>query len=131
MTVQNDNTTLIHSRMNTADEAAGITAADEDFRRFPSFRPACYPAGDPRLGFAEHTLPAAAEAVGEHRPVRRGEVHFHHSLTWHGSADNTSGRERRAHAIHCAGRPPGVRRSYRFPQRMDFVWRFCMGVQGG
>ncbi len=33
-------------------------------------------------------------------PVRAGEVHFHGSLTWHGSHSNTSGRERRALAIH-------------------------------
>lgn len=33
-------------------------------------------------------------------PVKRGEVHFHHALTWHGSHANTSGRERRAIAIH-------------------------------
>ncbi|MDA1086950.1 MAG: phytanoyl-CoA dioxygenase family protein [Verrucomicrobia bacterium] len=34
------------------------------------------------------------------RPVRRGEVHFHHSLTWHGSPMNRSERPRRAIAIH-------------------------------
>ena len=33
-------------------------------------------------------------------PVGKGEVHFHHSLTWHGSHANTSGRPRRAIAIH-------------------------------
>jgi phytanoyl-CoA hydroxylase len=33
-------------------------------------------------------------------PVRKGEVHYHHSLTWHGSHANTSARERRAIAIH-------------------------------
>ena len=33
-------------------------------------------------------------------PVSRGEVHFHHALTWHGSAANTSGRPRRAVALH-------------------------------
>ncbi len=33
-------------------------------------------------------------------PVKKGEVHFHHALTWHGSHANTSGRERRAIAIH-------------------------------
>ena len=33
-------------------------------------------------------------------PVRRGEVHFHHALTWHGSRANTSGRPRRAIAMH-------------------------------
>jgi phytanoyl-CoA hydroxylase len=33
-------------------------------------------------------------------PVKRGEVHFHHSLTWHGSPTNKSPRPRRAVAIH-------------------------------
>lgn len=33
-------------------------------------------------------------------PVRKGEVHFHHALTWHGSHGNRSGRPRRALAIH-------------------------------
>ncbi len=33
-------------------------------------------------------------------PVKRGEVHFHHSLTWHGSPWNESNRPRRALAIH-------------------------------
>ena len=33
-------------------------------------------------------------------PVQKGEVHFHHSLTWHGSHSNTSGRPRRAIALH-------------------------------
>lgn len=34
------------------------------------------------------------------RPVKKGEVHYHHGLTWHGSHDNTSNRPRRAIAIH-------------------------------
>ncbi len=33
-------------------------------------------------------------------PVKRGEVHFHHSMTWHGSPKNPSERPRRAIAIH-------------------------------
>lgn len=33
-------------------------------------------------------------------PVKKGEVHYHHSLTWHGSHANTSGRNRRAIALH-------------------------------
>jgi phytanoyl-CoA hydroxylase len=28
-------------------------------------------------------------------------MHFHHSLTWHGSQENASGRPRRAIALHC------------------------------
>ena len=41
------------------------------------------------------------------RPVRKGEVHYHHALTWHGSHANTSGRPRRAIAIHYM--PKGTR----------------------
>jgi ectoine hydroxylase-related dioxygenase (phytanoyl-CoA dioxygenase family) len=33
-------------------------------------------------------------------PVRKGHVHFHHSLTWHGSGTNHSSRPRRAIAFH-------------------------------
>jgi ectoine hydroxylase-related dioxygenase (phytanoyl-CoA dioxygenase family) len=33
-------------------------------------------------------------------PVRAGGVHYHHSLTWHGSPANASGRPRRAIALH-------------------------------
>jgi ectoine hydroxylase-related dioxygenase (phytanoyl-CoA dioxygenase family) len=33
-------------------------------------------------------------------PVGKGEVHFHHGLTWHGSPANKSGRPRRAVALH-------------------------------
>jgi ectoine hydroxylase-related dioxygenase (phytanoyl-CoA dioxygenase family) len=33
-------------------------------------------------------------------PVQRGQVHFHHGLTWHGSPRNHSTRPRRAVAIH-------------------------------
>jgi ectoine hydroxylase-related dioxygenase (phytanoyl-CoA dioxygenase family) len=33
-------------------------------------------------------------------PVAKGEVHYHHALTWHGSPANASGRPRRAIAIH-------------------------------
>lgn len=33
-------------------------------------------------------------------PVKKGHIHFHHSLTWHGSGANISNRPRRAIAIH-------------------------------
>ncbi len=36
----------------------------------------------------------------ERCPVKAGEVHYHHALTWHGSHANTSSRPRRAIAIH-------------------------------
>jgi phytanoyl-CoA hydroxylase len=32
-------------------------------------------------------------------PVRRGEVHFHHALTWHGSPENRSARRRRGYTM--------------------------------
>ncbi len=49
------------------------------------------------------TPPEGAEIPGvkpRPMPVKRGEVAFHHSLNWHGSPFNTSGRQRRAIAIH-------------------------------
>ena len=33
-------------------------------------------------------------------PVRKGAVHYHHALTWHGSDKNISARPRRAIALH-------------------------------
>jgi ectoine hydroxylase-related dioxygenase (phytanoyl-CoA dioxygenase family) len=40
-------------------------------------------------------------------PVKKGEVHFHHALTWHSSPANTSDRPRRAIAYHYM--PPDTR----------------------
>ena len=50
----------------------------------------------------EHVAPCDPSHLVETRacPVKRGEVHFHHSLTWHGSPENHSTRPRRALAIH-------------------------------
>ena len=52
----------------------------------------------------EFTNVISADSSGEIEarpcPVKRGEVHFHHSLTWHGSPENSSPRRRRAGAIH-------------------------------
>ena len=48
-------------------------------------------------------LPAELEGHALHFimcPVKKGHVHFHHSLTWHGSGQNHSARPRRAIAIH-------------------------------
>lgn len=56
-----------------------------------------------------HRLPHFDALPGEwqgHRvevrscPVGKGEVHYHHALTWHGSPANTSARPRRAIALH-------------------------------
>jgi phytanoyl-CoA hydroxylase len=44
--------------------------------------------------FAEHELTVRT------CPVRKGQVHYHHALTWHGSPANTSNRPRRAIALH-------------------------------
>lgn len=55
-----------------------------------------------RIG-ADFTIPADSptrEVRVVPCPVRRGEVHYHHSLTWHGSPENHSPRPRRAIAIH-------------------------------
>jgi ectoine hydroxylase-related dioxygenase (phytanoyl-CoA dioxygenase family) len=55
------------------------------------------------------TLPEGGELPAEFEghplhfimcPVKKGHVHFHHSLTWHGSGKNHSSRPRRAIAIH-------------------------------
>lgn len=50
-----------------------------------------------------HHLPAEFQGHPlrvERRPVKAGHVHYHHALTWHGSHANTSGRPRRAIALH-------------------------------
>jgi len=56
-----------------------------------------------------HTLKKFDDMPGEYQghnievrtcPVKKGEVHYHHALTWHGSHSNTSGRPRRAIALH-------------------------------
>ncbi len=44
--------------------------------------------------FADHVLKVVR------CPVKKGEVHYHHALTWHGSHANKSGRPRRAIALH-------------------------------
>lgn len=51
-------------------------------------------------GFDVPADSAAGEVKAVPWPVRAGEVSFHHSLTWHGSYRNESGRPRRAIAIH-------------------------------
>ncbi|TVQ24659.1 MAG: phytanoyl-CoA dioxygenase family protein [Spirochaetaceae bacterium] len=51
----------------------------------------------------EFTIPDGGKTISPRPvacPVRRGEVHFHHALTWHGSPHNHSPRPRRALAIH-------------------------------
>ena len=55
-----------------------------------------------RIGedFMPPGAPRPAQIEARPCPVRRGEVHFHHALTWHGSPANASPRRRRAVAIH-------------------------------
>ncbi|MEI6085902.1 MAG: phytanoyl-CoA dioxygenase family protein [Verrucomicrobiota bacterium] len=58
---------------------------------------------------ALHKIPAFDQVPAEYEgrpltvktcPVSKGEVHYHHGLTWHGSPANKSGRPRRAVALH-------------------------------
>ena len=51
-------------------------------------------------GLAGFEAPGGAEVAARPWPVKRGEVSFHHSVTWHGSPFNESERPRRAIAIH-------------------------------
>jgi phytanoyl-CoA hydroxylase len=44
-------------------------------------------------------IPAADWRTPVARPVRRGEVHFHHPFTWHGSPMNRSARPRRGYSL--------------------------------
>ena len=44
--------------------------------------------------------PNGGDVTARAWPVKKGEVSFHHSLTWHGSPFNQSTRPRRAIAIH-------------------------------
>lgn len=62
----------------------------------------------PQLDFL-HSLPnfeampeqfEGKQLVQKSCPVRQGQVHFHHPLTWHGSNANRSRRPRRAVALH-------------------------------
>ncbi len=51
-------------------------------------------------GFAPPDDSEVKVVAPQPRPVKSGEVSFHHSLTWHGSPFNHSDRPRRAIAIH-------------------------------
>ena len=73
------------NQMEFLVSAAGLKTLDE-FSNLPPFDP---PAGAP-----------IQEVTTRPCPVQRGEVHFHHSLTWHGSPFNQSTRPRQALAIH-------------------------------
>jgi ectoine hydroxylase-related dioxygenase (phytanoyl-CoA dioxygenase family) len=63
-------------------------------------------------------------------PVRKGQVHFHHAMTWHGSHANTSQRPRRA-----LGRWKSLRRWLAFLlmrlHRCIYDWRVKLPVQLG
>jgi ectoine hydroxylase-related dioxygenase (phytanoyl-CoA dioxygenase family) len=59
------------------------------------------------------------------RPVAKGEVHYHHSLTWHGSHDNLSNRPRRAIAIHV------MSEDTRFAAAGNHVMKQFIGVPDG
>ena len=51
-------------------------------------------------GFQVPAGSAIKEARAVPWPVKKGEVSFHHSVTWHGSPTNLSPRPRRAIAMH-------------------------------
>ena len=51
-------------------------------------------------GFTPPTDAEIMDVKPQPMVVKRGEVSFHHSLNWHGSPANKSGRRRRAIAIH-------------------------------
>jgi phytanoyl-CoA hydroxylase len=58
-------------------------------------------------------------------PVPAGAVHFHHSLTWHGSHNNTSARPRRAIALHFMNEQ--VRKN---PGDQHLCSRYCESADG-
>lgn len=58
-------------------------------------------------------------------PVPAGAVHFHHSLTWHGSHANTSHRPRRAIALHFMN--DSVKKN---PGDQHICSRFCESADG-
>ncbi len=81
-----------------------------------------------------HTVKSIAEmpATWEHRstpsrlcPVPAGAVHFHHSLTWHGSHNNSSARPRRAIALHFMNEQ--VRKT---PGELHLCSKFCESADG-
>lgn len=64
-------------------------------------------------------------AVARTCPVSKGEVHFHHALTWHGSGRNASDRPRRAHALHF------MRPDTRYVAAKDHVMKQCVECADG
>jgi phytanoyl-CoA hydroxylase len=58
-------------------------------------------------------------------PVKKGSVHFHHGLTWHGSGPNHSSRPRRAIAIHF------MTERTRFDASGDHIMKGFITVQDG
>lgn len=45
-------------------------------------------------------LPEGAKVVSEPFEIKKGQVGYHHCLTWHGSPHNRSNKKRRAIAVH-------------------------------
>ncbi len=50
--------------------------------------------------YDQDLLPEGAVVKAEPLPVKKGEVAFHHCMTWHGSPPNNSDRPRPAIAVH-------------------------------
>jgi ectoine hydroxylase-related dioxygenase (phytanoyl-CoA dioxygenase family) len=81
--------------VSSGSGAAGLTSTSKSER--PVFTLEGF--GDlPMDDFAP--LQGGPSPVARPCPVAKGQVHFHHSLTWHGSPSNTSVRRRRAIGIH-------------------------------
>ncbi len=55
---------------------------------------------DFELKYDPSKLPLGVEVKTVPMPVKKGEVAFHHCMTWHGSPANQSERPRRAIAVH-------------------------------
>jgi ectoine hydroxylase-related dioxygenase (phytanoyl-CoA dioxygenase family) len=66
------------------------------------------------------------EVKPEVRPVKAGQVHYHHGLAWHGSPSNLSNRPRRAIAIHFMT----DRTVYRGPEARHVMSVFITAKQG-
>src|SRR2546421_2763621 len=83
-TLENGWTRMVPRSHLWGPHKGGTIGTKDDFT--PDYDPALVPEGE--------TVEIVPCAVG------RGEVMFHHCLTWHGSAPNLSDRPRRAIAVH-------------------------------
>jgi hypothetical protein len=103
-----------------------------------TFREAIEPSGFGKIGPPPEGVPASEFRPAVPCPVRAGEVHFHHALTWHGSPTNRSPRPRRAYSFFLA--PDGIivsghgDRRLRLPEGASLTeagWEFPMLYRAG